>query len=260
MTTRTRTRNVLYAGMIAVAASGCSTFGGKRASADNPSARRVEASQEQSKEALSSAAKAQEEASKQQEQAAEAQRDVQEAQRRLTEAQQRAERETAEAEQAQQQANQRTSQATQEAQQAQQQASRQLDQQQQIVSRGEQVVTGEVRRATPQQLVVQPQSGEPMTFAITPQTRVQIDGRQASAAQLTPGEDAHVSYEMAGTEPTALLVQVVTGSTTTGAPPASQSGTGAGSGTGDTGTGSTGARGGAGSGGTTGTTPPERAR
>lgn len=247
---RTSSRYSLpLAGVLAITASGCASM--RQTSASNPAASRVETSQKQSKEALASAAEAQERASDQQKRAARAQDEVREAQRRLAEAQKRAEEETAKAEQAQQQANQATQQATQQAQQAQQQASQGLEQQQQLVRRGEQVLSGQVQRASPSQLVVQPQGGDEMTFQITDRTQVQIDGRQASAAEIIQGGDARVAYEMAGTQPTATLVQVVTGAAPGAAPtpPASEMGTGTG-GTGSTGTG-----------GTSGTsTPPERTR
>ncbi|WP_242342287.1 hypothetical protein [Anaeromyxobacter terrae] len=236
------------AALLAVAASGCAT--GRQATSENPAAERVSESQRQSKEALSTAQKAQEKATEQQKRAATAQADVREAQRRLNEAQQRAQQETMKAEQAQREANLAIQQSTQQAQQAQQQASRQLTQQQRLVSRGEQILGGQVKQATANQVVVQPPSGDPMTFQITNRTRVQIDGQQASAAQITPGEDARVAYEMTGTQPTAVLVQVVTGNPAApgaASPPASATGTG----TGGTGTGT---------GGTSGTTPPEPTR
>jgi hypothetical protein len=50
-----------------------------------------------------------------------------------------------------------------------------------------------------------------MTFRVTNQTQVRIDGRQASAGDIQQGGDARVAYQIAGNEPTATLVQVVTG-------------------------------------------------
>lgn len=204
------TRSLLpLAGALAVA-SGCATTRQREAS-NNPAARQVTASQQRSEQALESAQKAQRHASDEQRKAAQAQRDVQDAQRRLAEAQKRAEAQTAKAEQAQQQANQATRQATQEASQAQQQAARQLANQEQIVSRGEQVVSGQVASASPTQLTVQPQNGQPTTFAITPDTRVLIDGRRASASEIVQGGEARVAYDVTGRSPTALSVHVMTG-------------------------------------------------
>ncbi len=196
------------AGTLAVA-SGCAAR--QREASTNPAARQVTASQQRSEQALDSAQKAQQRASEQQRKATEAQRDVQDAQRRLAEAQRRAENETLKAQQAQQQANQATRQATQEASQAQQQAASQLANQQQIVSRGEQVVSGQVASASPTELVLQAPSGQPSTFAITPDTRVLIDGRRASAAEIVQGGEARVSYDVTGRSPTALSVHVMTG-------------------------------------------------
>ena len=136
---------------------------------------------------------------------------MREAQRRLDEAQRTAEAEAARARQAQQQANEAMTQATQQAQQSQAQASRQLTTQQQIVARGEQLVAGQVTRSSPEQLVVVPRGGQAMTFRITPQTRVQVDGRQASAAEILQGGDVRVSYDVTGSEPTARSVEIVTG-------------------------------------------------
>lgn len=203
------TRSLLpIAGVLAVA-SGCATT--QREASNNPAARQVTASQRRSEQALESAQKAQQHASDEQRKAAAAQRDVQEAQRRLAEAQKRAEAQSAKAEQAQQQANQATRQATQEASQAQQQAARQLANQEQIVSRGEQVISGQVASASRTQLTVQPQNGQPATFAITPDTRVLIDGRRASASDIVQGGEARVSYDVTGRSPTALTVHVMTG-------------------------------------------------
>jgi hypothetical protein len=49
-----------------------------------------------------------------------------------------------------------------------------------------------------------------MSFRVTPQTRVEIGGRTASASELRQGEDARVSYEVTGeAQPTATSVQVL---------------------------------------------------
>lgn len=203
------TRTLLpFAGLLA-AAAGCAST--RQDHAANPAARQVTASQQRSEQALDSARQAQQRASEQQRRAADAQRDMQQAQRQLAEAQRRAEAETARAREAQQQANQATHQAARAAQQAQQQASRQLENQEQIVSRGEQVLSGQVARASPTELVLQPSGGQATTFAITPDTRVLIDGRRASAGEIVQGGEARVSYDVTGRSPTALSVQVMTG-------------------------------------------------
>ncbi len=197
------------AGLIAATATGCASTRDSRAS--NPTASGVSASQERSHQALTGAADAQKRASEQQRRATEAQENVRDAQRRLDEAQRRAETEAAKARQAQQEANESARQASLQAEEAQQQATRQLTTQQRIVARGEQLIAGQVTRSSPNQIVVVPRGGEAMTFAITPDTRVEIDGRQASAAEIVQGRDVRVAYDATGSEPTARSVQIVTG-------------------------------------------------
>lgn len=197
------------AGLLAVAGAGCAGTR-ERQQTVNPAARQVTASQERTEQALASAAEAQKRASEQQRRAADAQAAVREAQRRLDEAQRRAEAETQKARQVQDEANEATRQATRQAQEAQQHASQQLANQAQIVARGEQLVSGQVTRVSPNQLEVRAQ-GQAMTFTLTPETRVQIDGRQASAAEIVQGGEARVAYEATGSEPTARTVQIMTG-------------------------------------------------
>lgn len=199
------------AGILALTATGCASTRQARDTSGNPAARQVAASQKQTEQALAQASDAQKRASEQQRRAADAQRDVREAQRRLDEAQRRAEAETTKAKEVQRQANEATREATQQAQQAQQQASQQLANQAQIVARGEQLVAGQVTRASPTELVVEQQGGKHVTFTLTPDTRVQIDGRQASAADIVQGGEARVAYEVTGTEPTARSVHIMTG-------------------------------------------------
>ena len=207
---RSLTRYALpCASIIALTASGCASTRGSQAS--NPTASGVEASQERSHKALEGASDAQKRASDQQRRATEAQNRVREAQQQLDKAQRTAETEASKARQAQQEANQQTQQATIQAQEAQQQASRQLSTQQQIVARGEQLMAGQVTRSSASQIVVVPRDGAPMTFTITPQTRVEIDGRQASASEIVQGGDVRVAYDATGSMPTARSVQIVTG-------------------------------------------------
>jgi hypothetical protein len=68
-----------------------------------------------------------------------------------------------------------------------------------------------VSQANPDSIVVTPQAGSPMTFKINDRTQVQIDGRQASAGEIRQGGDARVAYQMSGAEPTATVIQVITG-------------------------------------------------
>jgi hypothetical protein len=113
--------------------------------------------------------------------------------------------------QLQQQANASTAAATRQAQQSQQAASQGLTREQQLAQRGTTVLSGNVMQVTPNHLVVQRQDGLSMKFRVTPQTYVSIDGKRASTAQILQGENALVSYQMSGTEPQAINVQVVTG-------------------------------------------------
>lgn len=216
------TRYLLPLAGALAAASGCATSRQSQAPG-NPAARQVSASQARSQQALDDARKAQQRASEQQQRAADAQREVQEAQRRLAEAQRRAETETSKAEQAQREANLATTRATREAREAQQAATRQLANQSDLVARGEQVLSGQVARASPTEIVLHPASGQETSFAITPDTRVVIDGRQASAGDIVQGGEARVSYDVTGrsTAPTARSVQVMTGNVPAPAPPAS---------------------------------------
>ncbi len=202
---RTMVRYALpCAGLLVIAGSGCAG----RQRAESPTARHVESAQQQSQQALDRAAEAQKRASEQGARVAKAQREVQEAQRRLTESQQQLEKEQKKAEQLQQQAIEARSEASRQAEASQREASRALAKQGEYVERQQQTFSGQVTQATPDSIVVTPQVGEPMTFRVTDQTRVHIDGRKASAAEIQQGGDARVAYQISGTEPTAIVVRV----------------------------------------------------
>ena len=196
------------AGLLVIGGSGCA---GRQTTAESPTARHVQSAQQQSQQALDRAAEAQKRASRQGERVAQAQREVQDAQRRLTEAQERLVDEQAKAEQLQQQAIEARMQATREVEASQQEASRALTQQGEHVKRREQTFSGQVSQAAADSIVVTPQVGEPMRFKVTGNTQVQIDGRKASSAQIQQGGDARVAYQVSGTEPTATVIQVITG-------------------------------------------------
>ncbi len=197
-------------GLIVFGGAGCAALGGKKTSAD-PGARQVQVSQEQSQRAIEQARDAQKKASDQAKRAAEAQEEVRELQQRLAQAQEKSKAEQEKARQAQLEANQATERATAEARRSQQQASRALAQQSEKLQRGEQTLSGEVLRATDEALEVRPKDGgDAMSFRVTPETRVEIGGRAASASELRQGEDARVSYEVTGeAQPTATSVQVL---------------------------------------------------
>lgn len=197
---------------LVVAVGGCAGMsGGSKETGSNPGAQKVENPQQQSEQALRQASESQKKASEQQKRAADAQRDVQQKQHELQLAQQKAQAEQQKAQQLQFEANEATRQGAQQAQRSQQQASRALAQQSARSDRGEQQLQGQVLQATSRQLVVQPQGGQSMTFDIDKETQIRIDGREATTAQIQPGENALVSYDVAGTQPTARVVQMSTG-------------------------------------------------
>ncbi|HET7754768.1 MAG TPA: hypothetical protein VFK85_12735 [Anaeromyxobacteraceae bacterium] len=198
----------LAAAGLAVVFGGCATSG----SGKSPSAQTIQTPQQQSEQALEAAKKSQERASEQAARAADAQREVQKKQQELQAAQAKARDEQQKAQQLQQEANRQTRQSTTQAQQSQQQASQALSQQTQRVEAGPMTVQGQVSHSTAGQLTLKPSGGDEMTLRVTEGTRVRIDGRQANAADIKPGENALVSYEVSGTEPTAKSIQVVTGS------------------------------------------------
>lgn len=208
---KTKLWAVSCAGLFAVAASGCSmTRGGRETASSDPAARQVAASQQQAEEAMERAREAQKKASEQAERAADAQREVRDAQQRLAEAQEKARQEQEKAQQLQQEAMRANEKATAQSRESQQQASQALTRQTERITSGEQVLAGQVLQATGEQIVVRPQGGgDPMTFVVNEQTRVEIGGQKGSATDLRQGEDARVSYEVSGTEPTAKSIQVL---------------------------------------------------
>lgn len=202
----------LSGAVLLAGASGCKTMGGgsDRSASTDPAARQIAASQEASEKAIEQARDAQKKASDQARRAADAQREVQEAQQRLTQAQERSRQEQEKAQQLQREANEATERATAEAQRAQREASQALARQSARAERGEQMLSGQVIQATDEQLVVRPTTGgDTMTFRVTDETRIDISGRKGSASELRQGEDARVSYEVSGTEPRAVSIQVM---------------------------------------------------
>jgi colicin import membrane protein len=197
---------------LVVTVGGCAGMrGGSSETGGNPGAQKVENPQQQTEQALRQASESQKKASEQQKRAAEAQREVERKQQELQLAQQKAQTEQQKAQQLQLEANVATEQGAKQAQRSQQQASRALSQQSARIGRGEQQLQGQVSQATSRQLVMQTQGGQAMTFDLDADTRIRIDGREATAAQIQPGENALVSYEVSGTQPTARVVQISTG-------------------------------------------------
>jgi hypothetical protein len=158
---------------LVVAVGGCAGMGGGSKDTSNPGAQKIETPQQQSEQALRQASDAQKKASEQQKRAAEA--------------------------------------GTAQAQRSQQQASTALSQQSARSQHGEHQLQGQISQATANELIVQTQGGQSMTFDVTSDTRIRIDGREATMQQIQPGENALVSYEVSGTQPTARVVQISTG-------------------------------------------------
>lgn len=200
-----------FAGLLILAGAGCAHQ--QQESSTTPAAAAVQTPQRQSQRALDRAREAQQRAADQERKAIAAQQEVQRLHQQLLRAQDHARQEQAKARQLQEQANLATRDATQQAERSQQQASRALAEQGRQLDRGELTVTGHVTHATADQLVVQPQSGGPMTFHVGSATRVLIDGHGANAADIQQGQDALVAYDVAGEQPTAKLVQIRTGRT-----------------------------------------------
>jgi hypothetical protein len=242
----TRGFGLSFVGLLAVAGAACAHQ--QSASSQNPMEARVAASQQQSQEALKRAHDAQQKAAEQEKKAVDARQEVAKAQQALTQAQQKAQAEQQQAQQLQQAANQATQEASRTAQQSQQMAAQQLSEQGRMVQRGELSVAGPVRQATQRSVTVQTPDQGAMTFRVTDQTRVTIDGRQASAAEIQPGADARVAYQVGGLEPSAMAIQVMTGNPLHGQPGgAASEGTGAGGTPSNKATGTTGGTGSSGS-------------
>jgi len=202
---------VVCAGLVA-GAGGCA--GRQQARQESPASKQISASQERSQVALDEAALAQRRASEQAQRASNARREAERAeaearaaQQRATAAQQTYRAEQARAVQAQEQANRAAGEASGVAAQAQQQASRHLSEQQGEAGPGERVHTGEVVEADRGRLVVSSDRGS-VSFAVTPRTQVEVDGRQGTLADIQPGADARVSYDEAAGGATATRIVV----------------------------------------------------
>lgn len=194
------------AGLLALAAPGCATQ--KASESPNPTTREVASSQQQSEEALKQAQEAQKNASDAAQKAAAAQAQVREDQRKLAADEQAARAQQARAQQLQRQAHQQTGQAAERAQREQESAFGALSQQTQEIGRGQQSAAGVVTDVRPDEVAVQPPSGQPMRFKVDDRTRVQIDGQQGSADQIREGTEARVSYEPSASGPRAVTIRV----------------------------------------------------
>lgn len=233
MTTNLKRRWVTIAmAGVAVTAGGCASMRGQRdaSASGNPTAQRAEASQEQSQQALDRAADAQKKAAEQSRKATLAQQQVQKVQQELVEAQEKARVEQQKAQQLQTQASAATQDASRTTQRTQAQASSALSQQGQQMARHQQSTAGQVTGASAGSVTVRGHDGVSMTFLVDENTRVMVDGRPASSAELQPGEDAQIAYQVSGSQPTAMVIQVASGNPQTGSTPSRDDSTGTGAG------------------------------
>jgi len=194
---------------------------------------RIEAAQQQSKDAFNQAEDAQKKAIEEQQQASRAQQEAADARKELEEAQAKANKERQEAEQAQLQAQQQTQQAQQQAQQAQQQAlsaqqeeARRLAQEQQQHAQAQQQAAQEMQRNTEgsqagtggaaqsgqvastlsasgslvradtNQLVLSTPENPNLVLQVGSNTSLTLDGRQVRATELPAGADVQASYQL----------------------------------------------------------------
>jgi hypothetical protein len=174
----------------------------------NPATREVASAQEQSQAALKRAQDAQDAAADQAKRAAAAEAQVREDQAKLEQDLVTLRQEQLKAQQLQAQAQAETARATQEMQRHQQAAGSGLAEQTQRSARGQQLAAGVVTQVRPDELVLQPRSGNAMRFKLNDRTRVEIDGRRGAADQIREGAEARVVYEPSANGPTAVTVAV----------------------------------------------------
>jgi hypothetical protein len=205
-----------FAGLLALTGANCASTQKQGSESPSPTTREVANSQKLSEEALKRAQEMQKQASEQAQKAAAAQAQVRQDQEKLGQDQRVAQQEQAKAQQLQLQARQETQQAAGEVQQQQTRAASGLAQETQRTARGQQIAAGVVTQVRPDEIVVQPASGEAMRFRISDQTQVQIAGRQASADELKEGSEARVSYEASTEGPRAVLIRVTRAGATAG--------------------------------------------
>ena len=148
--------------------------------AQNPGNARVQAAQRNSEQNLQNAIEAQEKATQ------------------------------AEAQRLQQDADEKTRKATQQTQKSQQQAAGALGAETKRVQANVEFFAGQVSQASGDALRVTPANGDPMTFRITSQTQLDVNGHKGTLGEIQPGADARVAYQFNGTERTATSVQVST--------------------------------------------------
>jgi len=195
------------AGLLALAGA-CASTSQQSSESPNPTTREVASSQQASEQSLKQAQEAQKQATSQSQQAAEAQARVRSDQEKLRQDQEIARQEQAKAQQLQTQAGQETQQSAQQTQQQQQRAAAALSQQTQETAKGQQTAAGIITRVRPDEVVVQPPSGQAMRFSLNDSTQVQIEGRTSTADEIQEGQQARVAYETSTNGPTAVMIRV----------------------------------------------------
>lgn len=196
------------AGLLAWAGASCAAVRGQSGESPNPATQQAMAAQKQSEEALKRAEEAQKRASEQAQKASEAQAQVRRDQQKLAQDQATARQEQARAEHLQTQAKQEAQQAARIAQEQQGIAGTALAQQTRQSARGQQMAAGVVTQVRPDEVVLQPASGDLMRFRIDDRTKVQVEGRQASTSEIREGSQARVAYEASSDGPKAVWIRL----------------------------------------------------
>ena len=205
----TRTRSWLVpSSAVVLAIAGCASRQGE--AAQNPGSARVEAAQRNTEQNLQDSIDAQQKAIQAQERTAQPEAEVLQAQQQLQQAQKKATQAQAEAQRLQQYADEKMRQATQQTQKSQQQAAGALAAETKRVQANVEFFAGQVSQASGDALRVTPANGDPMTFRITSQTQLDVNGHKGTLGEIQPGADARVAYQFNGTERTATSVQVST--------------------------------------------------
>jgi hypothetical protein len=191
-------------------AFGCASTSEKetRTESPNPMTQQVASSQQASAQALRSAEEAQKQATDQAGKAAQAQAKVQQDQVQLRNDQDLARQESAKAQQVQAQATQEREAANRQLQQQQQVAEKTLSQLTREVSSGQQTAAGIVTQVRPDEVVIQPATGEALSIRLSNETKIQIAGQKSSAGKIKAGQHARVSYKPSADGPMAVSIAV----------------------------------------------------
>jgi hypothetical protein len=199
---------VVAGAALALIAVSCAGRQQQASESPNPATREVASAQQQSQAALKRAQDAQDAAAEQAKRAAAAEAQVRADQAKLEQDRVILRQEQLKAQQLQAQAQQELARATQEMQTHQQAAERGLAQQSERSARDQQLAAGVVTQVRPDEIVLQPRSGDAMRFKLNDRTQIEIDGRRGAASQIREGAQARVVYEASAHGPTAVTVAV----------------------------------------------------